>query len=72
MQQHRKEGVAFTKEPFIGDGGPRRIESIQFSMMSGEEIMKAAEVQVYLARYYNGRGVPYEGGLLDPRMSLNG
>ncbi|KAI9195771.1 hypothetical protein LWI28_017883 [Acer negundo] len=36
--------------------------------MSGEEIMKAAEVQVYLGRYYNSSGVPYEGGLLDRRM----
>ncbi|KAK1587161.1 hypothetical protein Q3G72_010241 [Acer saccharum] len=68
MQQHQTEGLAFTKEPFIGNGGPRRIESIQFSMMSGEEIMKAAEVQVYLGRYYNNNGVPYEGGLLDRRM----
>ncbi|KAK2643222.1 hypothetical protein Ddye_024985 [Dipteronia dyeriana] len=68
MQQHRTEGLAFTKEPFIADGGPCRIESIQFSMMFGEEIMKAAEVQVYRARYYDGRGVPSEGGLLDCRM----
>ncbi|KAH7560948.1 hypothetical protein JRO89_XS10G0144500 [Xanthoceras sorbifolium] len=41
---------------------------MKFSMMSEAEIMKSAEVQVHLGRYYQNNKVPFEGGLLDPRM----
>ncbi|TXG73952.1 hypothetical protein EZV62_002531 [Acer yangbiense] len=68
QQQQQTQNLAFTKQPYIEDVGPRRIKSIQFSMMSGTEIMKAAEVQVHLGRYYQNNKVPFEGGLLDPRM----
>ncbi|EOY20721.1 DNA-directed RNA polymerase [Theobroma cacao] len=58
----------FTKRPYIEDVGPRKIKSIQFSMLSDSEIAKAAEVQVYQALYYDPKSRPIEGGLLDPRM----
>ncbi|KAH9700989.1 DNA-directed RNA polymerase III subunit 1 [Citrus sinensis] len=66
--QQKSQSIAFTKQPYIEDVGPRKIESIQFSMMSDSEIMKAAEVQVYKGQYYSSNRVPIEGGLLDPRM----
>ncbi|XP_031282387.1 DNA-directed RNA polymerase III subunit 1 [Pistacia vera] len=66
--QQSSQNLVFTKQPYIEDVGPRKIKSIQFSMMSESEIMKAAEVQVYLGQYYNSNRVPIQGGLLDPRM----
>ncbi|KAL5833044.1 hypothetical protein ACOSQ3_016718 [Xanthoceras sorbifolium] len=66
--QKQTQNLAFTKQPYIEDVGPRRIKSMKFSMMSEAEIMKSAEVQVHLGRYYQNNKVPFEGGLLDPRM----
>ncbi|KAJ4725928.1 DNA-directed RNA polymerase subunit [Melia azedarach] len=67
-QQQKSQNILFTKQPYIEDVGPRKIKSIQFSMMSSSEIMRAAEVQVYKGQYYSSNRVPIEGGLLDPRM----
>ncbi|XP_010535561.1 PREDICTED: DNA-directed RNA polymerase III subunit 1 [Tarenaya hassleriana] len=60
--------IEFTKKPYIEDVGPRRIKSIEFSIFSETEVMKAAEVQVWQGVYYDTNGKPIEGGLLDPRM----
>lgn len=64
----RKEGIQFTKEPFIEDVGPRKIESIKFSKLSETDIFKMGEVQVYRGQYYDNKKKPIENGLLDPRM----
>ncbi|KAL5785731.1 hypothetical protein ACOSQ2_008123 [Xanthoceras sorbifolium] len=64
----RKIKTEFTKQPYFDDAGPRKIKSMQFSMMSGAEIMAAAEVQVHLGKYYHKDKVPIVGGLLDPHM----
>lgn len=63
-----KDGIQFTKEPYIEDVGPRKIESIRFAMFSESEITKAAEVQVWRGVYYDANRKPIENGLLDPRM----
>ncbi|CAA2978937.1 DNA-directed RNA polymerase III subunit 1 [Olea europaea subsp. europaea] len=62
------ESIQFTKQPYIEDVGPRRIESIKFSMFSETEILKAAEVQVFRGVYYDPSKKPIDHGLLDPRM----
>ncbi|GLU11714.1 hypothetical protein SLE2022_284390 [Rubroshorea leprosula] len=68
MQQQKSKDIVFTKRPYIEDPGPRRIKSIQFSVLSDSEISKAAEVQVWQGAYYDSNTRPIEGGLLDPRM----
>ncbi|XP_027150331.1 DNA-directed RNA polymerase III subunit 1-like isoform X1 [Coffea eugenioides] len=60
--------IQFTKQPYIEDVGPRKIESIQFSTFGESEILKAAEVQVYRGVYYDSAKKPWENGLLDPHM----
>ncbi|XP_073269578.1 DNA-directed RNA polymerase III subunit 1-like isoform X1 [Primulina huaijiensis] len=60
--------IQFTKQPYIEDVGPRRIESIQFSTFSNTEIVKAAEVEVSLGVYYDPNRKPIVNGLLDPHM----
>ncbi|KAF5727410.1 DNA-directed RNA polymerase III subunit rpc1 isoform X1 [Tripterygium wilfordii] len=67
QSKQKSEDIVFTKRPYVEDLGPRRIKSMQFSMFSGSDILKAAEVQVYQGRYY-GSSEPIEGGLLDLRM----
>ncbi|XP_022755690.1 DNA-directed RNA polymerase III subunit 1 isoform X3 [Durio zibethinus] len=68
MMQQKSQDIVFTKRPYIEDVGPRKIKSMQFSMLSDSEIAKAAEVQVYKGVYYDPKNKPIEGGLLDPRM----
>ncbi|WZZ31381.1 hypothetical protein YC2023_014782 [Brassica napus] len=63
-----KTEIEFTKEPYVEDVGPLKIQSINFSMLSDIEVMKAAEVQVWKNMYYESNFKPIEGGLLDPRM----
>ncbi|KAF2300462.1 hypothetical protein GH714_013595 [Hevea brasiliensis] len=41
---------------------------MQFCMMSGAEIVKAAECQVHLGVYYDSSRKPVQGGLLDTHM----
>lgn len=62
------DSIEFTKHPYIEDNEPRRIESIKFSMLSGAEISKIAEVDVYLGKYYDLQKKPFPNGLVDPRM----
>ncbi|XP_021907699.1 DNA-directed RNA polymerase III subunit 1 isoform X2 [Carica papaya] len=64
----KPKNIEFTKQPYIEDVGPRRIKSIEFSMLSDSEIVKSGEVQVWQGVYYDPKGKPIEGGLLDPRM----
>ncbi|KAJ0985807.1 hypothetical protein J5N97_004163 [Dioscorea zingiberensis] len=64
----REEKLRCTKEPFIEDVGPRRIKSLRFSMFSGDEIRKLAEVQVWNNKLYNQDAKPAEHGVLDSRM----
>ncbi|KAI3995273.1 hypothetical protein MKX01_032075 [Papaver californicum] len=61
-------GIQFTKQPYVEDVGPRKIESIKFSMMSGTEIMKASELQVYNSGFYDQDRKPKKNALLDSRM----
>ncbi|KAE9620519.1 hypothetical protein Lal_00018992 [Lupinus albus] len=68
MNRARPEGITFTKEPYIEDSGPRRIESMKFSTLSDSEIGKIAEVQVWKGQYYDQFKKPIPSGLLDPRM----
>ncbi|CAN8252676.1 unnamed protein product [Cochlearia groenlandica] len=63
-----KMEIEFTKKPYIEDVGPLKIKSINFSVMSDLEVMKAAEVQVWKNMYYETNFKPIESGLLDPRM----
>uniref|UniRef100_A0A1J3DX36 DNA-directed RNA polymerase subunit n=1 Tax=Noccaea caerulescens TaxID=107243 RepID=A0A1J3DX36_NOCCA len=60
--------IEFTKKPYIEDVGSLKIKSINFSMLSDLEVMKAAEVQVWKNMYYENGFKPVESGLLDPRM----
>lgn len=46
-------------------------ESIQFGMLSGSEICKCAEVQIYHNGYYDGNMKPIDNGLLDRRMVID-
>ncbi|KAK7278312.1 hypothetical protein RJT34_23339 [Clitoria ternatea] len=68
MNRVKTEGIAFTKEPFIEDPGPRKIKNMKFSMLSASEISKLGEVQVWKGQYYDSFKKPIGGGLLDPRM----
>ncbi|KAL5581146.1 hypothetical protein UlMin_013588 [Ulmus minor] len=68
MSRDQAQNIAFTKQPFIEDVGPRRIKSMQFSIQSASEISKMAEVQVHKAEYYDPKRKPIENGLLDPHM----
>lgn len=43
-------------------------KSIRFTMLSGSEITKSGEVQVYRSDLYDTTRKPIEHGLLDPRM----
>ncbi|OEL25158.1 DNA-directed RNA polymerase III subunit 1 [Dichanthelium oligosanthes] len=63
-----EEKLRCTKEPFIEDVGTRRIKSIRFSVLSGSEIRKSAEVQVWNSRIYDQNMEPVPNGLLDMRM----
>eukprot|EP00268_Persea_americana_P026340 TRINITY_DN25729_c0_g1_i2.p1 TRINITY_DN25729_c0_g1~~TRINITY_DN25729_c0_g1_i2.p1 ORF type:complete len:1385 (-),score=229.29 TRINITY_DN25729_c0_g1_i2:420-4574(-) len=63
-----KPAIAFTKEPYIEDVGPQKLKSIRFTMLSGSEITKSGEVQVYRSDLYDTTRKPIEHGLLDPRM----
>ncbi|KAG7606722.1 RNA polymerase Rpb1 domain 3 [Arabidopsis thaliana x Arabidopsis arenosa] len=63
-----KMEIEFTKKPYIEDVGPLKIKSINFSVLSDLEVMKAAEVQVWNIGLYDHSFKPYENGLLDPRM----
>ncbi|KAL6903610.1 hypothetical protein ACP4OV_004423 [Aristida adscensionis] len=63
-----EEKLRCTKEPFIEDVGTRRIKSIRFSVFSGSEIRKSAEVQVWNNRIYDHDMKPAPSGLLDTRM----
>ncbi|CAH2069371.1 unnamed protein product [Thlaspi arvense] len=63
-----KMEIEFTKKPYIEDVGPLKIKSINFSILSDLEVMKAAEVQVWKSMYYDSNSKPIESGLLDPRM----
>ncbi|XP_073009025.1 DNA-directed RNA polymerase III subunit 1 isoform X1 [Typha latifolia] len=63
-----EEKLRCTKEPYIEDVGPKKIKSIRFSMFSGEEVKKSAEVQVWNNRIYGADLKPVENGLLDQRM----
>ncbi|CAL5026703.1 unnamed protein product [Urochloa decumbens] len=65
-----EEKLRCTKEPFIEDVGARRIKSMRFSVLSGSEIRKSAEVQVWNSRIYGHDMKPVPNGLLDPRMGL--
>ncbi|CAA0835862.1 nuclear RNA polymerase C1 [Striga hermonthica] len=60
--------IQFTKQPYIEDVGPRKIESIQFSTFSGTDVLKAGEVEVYRGVYYDPTKKPIQNGLLDPHM----
>ncbi|KAL2922905.1 DNA-directed RNA polymerase III subunit 1, partial [Bienertia sinuspersici] len=60
--------ILFTKQPYIEDNEPRKIESIKFSMFSAPEISKIAEVEVYRGVYYDNNKKPIAYGLLDPKM----
>ncbi|KAL6582415.1 hypothetical protein OROMI_006429 [Orobanche minor] len=58
--------IHFTKQPYINDVGPRRI--INFSTLSGNEVLKAGEVEGFVGGYYDINKNPIENGLLDPHM----
>ncbi|CAO2831975.1 unnamed protein product [Amaranthus hypochondriacus] len=60
--------IQFTKQPYIEDNEPRRIESINFSMFSASEISKISEVEIYKGVYYDIQKRPIANGLLDPKM----
>lgn len=62
------DNIQFTKQPYIEDNEPRRIESIKFSMFSESEIGKISEVEVYRGVYYDAQKKPIANGLLDPKM----
>ncbi|XP_026378865.1 DNA-directed RNA polymerase III subunit 1-like [Papaver somniferum] len=67
-QSEAQAQFQFTKQPYVEDVGPRKIQSIKFSMMSGPEIMKASEVQVCNASFYDPNRKPKRNALLDSRM----
>ncbi|KAK4586852.1 hypothetical protein RGQ29_023856 [Quercus rubra] len=69
--QVQAQDMVFTKQPYIEDVGPRKIQSMNFSTLSESEISRIAEVQVYKGQYYDAARIPIEGGLLDPRMGPN-
>ncbi|KAL9232875.1 hypothetical protein vseg_007938 [Gypsophila vaccaria] len=63
-----QDQLQFTKQPYMENNEPRRIDSIRFSMFSEAEIGKFGEVQVSKAQYYDVQRKPIANGLLDPRM----
>ncbi|RZC60092.1 hypothetical protein C5167_021852 [Papaver somniferum] len=71
-QSEAQAQFQFTKQPYVEDVGPRKIQSIKFSMMSGPEIMKASEVQVYDSGFYDQNIKPKKNALLDSRMGPAG
>lgn len=67
-QQQQQQYLKFTKEPYIEDVGPQRIESILFSMFSEADMMKQSDVQVYRGSYYDANKNPKSNGLIDNHM----
>ncbi|XP_047325049.1 DNA-directed RNA polymerase III subunit 1 [Impatiens glandulifera] len=68
QQQQQQNPLQFTKEPYIEDIGPQRIQSITFSMFSEDDIMNLADVQVHLGAYYDVNKKPKSNGLVDNHM----
>ncbi|GAB2275314.1 hypothetical protein Dimus_010075 [Dionaea muscipula] len=60
--------MQFTKEPYVETREAYRIKSINFSMASESEILKASEVEIYRGAYYDTQKKPIANGLLDPKM----
>ncbi|KAI3678420.1 hypothetical protein L6452_37711 [Arctium lappa] len=62
--------LAFTKQPYVEDVGPRRIKSIKFSMLSDADVLKMGEIQVSRSQCYVSQDnkSPVPNGLLDPHM----
>ncbi|KAL9225768.1 hypothetical protein vseg_001656 [Gypsophila vaccaria] len=60
--------IRYTKRPYLENDEPRRIESIKFSMFSGVEISKVAEVELFRGYFYDFQRNPIAHGLLDPKM----
>ncbi|KAI3860800.1 hypothetical protein MKX03_033902 [Papaver bracteatum] len=71
-QSEAQAQFQFTKQLYVEDVGPRKIQSIKFSMMSGPEIMKASEVQVCNSGFYDQNRKPKKNALLDSRMGPAG
>ncbi|KAH9605166.1 hypothetical protein KSS87_011122 [Heliosperma pusillum] len=68
MAVRPKDQIQFTKQPYLEDNEPRKLESIKFSMFSEAEIGRVAEVEVFKTNYYDAQKKPIANGLLDPRM----
>ncbi|KAH0454085.1 hypothetical protein IEQ34_018409 [Dendrobium chrysotoxum] len=66
--KHGVEKLRCTKEPYIEVNGHQRIKSIRFSVNSGDDIRKQAEVQVWKNGIYDANIKPVPDGLLDLRM----
>ncbi|PKA63212.1 DNA-directed RNA polymerase II subunit RPB1 [Apostasia shenzhenica] len=66
--KNSEEKLRCTKDPYIEDDSHQRIESIRFSVHSGEDIRKQAEVQVWKNSIYDVAVKPTPDGLLDLRM----
>ncbi|KAI3875305.1 hypothetical protein MKX03_000732 [Papaver bracteatum] len=73
MATYRKSEAQFqfTKQPYVEDAGPGKIQNIIFSTMSGKEIMKASELQVHTSGFYDQERKPKKDALLDPRMGAS-
>ncbi|KAI5021835.1 hypothetical protein ZWY2020_058565 [Hordeum vulgare] len=68
QQQRVEQKLRCTKEPYVDDDGTHRIKSMRFSTLSGGEVRKSAEAQVWTSRIYGEDRKPIPGGLLDTRM----
>ncbi|KAM1218950.1 hypothetical protein ACFX13_046898 [Malus domestica] len=68
MKSANVKTLDFTRQPFIEPDTHRTVKELKFTVMSPAEIMKLAEVQIYIGAYYNSGWKPIEGGLLDPRL----
>ncbi|CAL8471480.1 g11022 [Coccomyxa elongata] len=61
-----------TKEPYRVANVPRKIQQIQFGVMSPDEIIKASELQVYERSLYKmPERKPAPNGTLDPRLGVS-
>lgn len=62
----------FTKEPFVAPNQPKKIEQIQFSVSSPDEIVRVAELLVHETKLYKmPQRAPHEGSVLDARLGVS-
>jgi DNA-directed RNA polymerase III subunit RPC1 len=69
VQAAAEPTIAFTKKMYRDDPGPRKIKSIQFGVMSAQEMVKVSELHVFERNLYQQpERKPAPNGILDTKL----